>query len=188
MIPYLDTGIKIHVTEFGIILGEITGEYRSGKLGRERSWRSILCKPWPPPTATRRSGSSTSGPTTRNSPATLLFAEDGEPNASIARSKACFTTNSRLGLPEERTKQAGTQISRVSRDLRCFAPAAFRSAGFRADCPGQQLDRLQGNLERANGDAACGACARNVTVGGPRCRRPSDQSACAMPPWTVRVI
>jgi GH35 family endo-1,4-beta-xylanase len=29
--PYLDSGIKIHLTEFGIILGEITGDYRSGE-------------------------------------------------------------------------------------------------------------------------------------------------------------
>ncbi|WP_338685518.1 endo-1,4-beta-xylanase [Haloferula helveola] len=29
--PYLNSGIKIHLTEFGIILGEITGEYRSGE-------------------------------------------------------------------------------------------------------------------------------------------------------------
>jgi GH35 family endo-1,4-beta-xylanase len=28
--PYLDSGIKIHLTEFGIILGEITGGYRAG--------------------------------------------------------------------------------------------------------------------------------------------------------------
>jgi GH35 family endo-1,4-beta-xylanase len=28
--PYLDSGIKIHITEFGIILGEITGGYRTG--------------------------------------------------------------------------------------------------------------------------------------------------------------
>lgn len=28
--PYLDSGIKIHLTEFGIILGDITGTYRSG--------------------------------------------------------------------------------------------------------------------------------------------------------------
>jgi GH35 family endo-1,4-beta-xylanase len=28
--PYLDSDVKIHVTEFGIILGEITGGYRSG--------------------------------------------------------------------------------------------------------------------------------------------------------------
>jgi endo-1,4-beta-xylanase len=28
--PYLNSGIKIHVTEFGIILGEITGDYRTG--------------------------------------------------------------------------------------------------------------------------------------------------------------
>jgi hypothetical protein len=34
--PYLDTGIKIHVTEFGIILGEITGEYRSGEWDEEK--------------------------------------------------------------------------------------------------------------------------------------------------------
>jgi len=34
--PYLETGIKIHVTEFGIILGEITGEYRSGKWDEEK--------------------------------------------------------------------------------------------------------------------------------------------------------
>ena len=34
--PYLDTGIRIHVTEFGIILGEITGGYRSGKWNEEK--------------------------------------------------------------------------------------------------------------------------------------------------------
>ena len=34
--PYLDTGIKIHVTEFGIILGEITGDYRSGRWDEEK--------------------------------------------------------------------------------------------------------------------------------------------------------
>lgn len=28
--PYLDSGIRIHLTEFGIILGDITGTYRSG--------------------------------------------------------------------------------------------------------------------------------------------------------------
>lgn len=28
--PYIDSGIKIHLTEFGIILGDITGGYRSG--------------------------------------------------------------------------------------------------------------------------------------------------------------
>ena len=34
--PYLDTGIKIHVTEFGIILGEITGDYRSGDWDEDK--------------------------------------------------------------------------------------------------------------------------------------------------------
>jgi len=34
--PYLETGVKIHVTEFGIILGEITGEYRSGKWDEQK--------------------------------------------------------------------------------------------------------------------------------------------------------
>lgn len=34
--PYLNTGIKVHVTEFGIILGEITGQYRSGAWDEEK--------------------------------------------------------------------------------------------------------------------------------------------------------
>jgi GH35 family endo-1,4-beta-xylanase len=34
--PYLDSGIQVHVTEFGIIRGDITGEYRSGKWDEEK--------------------------------------------------------------------------------------------------------------------------------------------------------
>jgi len=34
--PYLDSGIKIHLTEFGIILGEITGGYRSGEWDEDK--------------------------------------------------------------------------------------------------------------------------------------------------------
>jgi GH35 family endo-1,4-beta-xylanase len=34
--PYLDSGVRIHVTEFGIILGEITGGYRTGAWDDEK--------------------------------------------------------------------------------------------------------------------------------------------------------
>jgi endo-1,4-beta-xylanase len=34
--PYLDSGIKIHITEFGIILGEISGNYRSGAWDEDK--------------------------------------------------------------------------------------------------------------------------------------------------------
>ena len=34
--PYLDSGVRVHVTEFGIILGEITGGYRSGAWDEEK--------------------------------------------------------------------------------------------------------------------------------------------------------
>jgi GH35 family endo-1,4-beta-xylanase len=34
--PYLDSDVKVHVTEFGIILGEISGDYRSGDWDEEK--------------------------------------------------------------------------------------------------------------------------------------------------------
>ncbi len=34
--PYIDSGIKIHLTEFGIILGEISGGYRSGDWDEDK--------------------------------------------------------------------------------------------------------------------------------------------------------
>jgi hypothetical protein len=34
--PYLDSGIKIHITEFGIILGEITGGHRTGAWDEDK--------------------------------------------------------------------------------------------------------------------------------------------------------
>lgn len=34
--PYLDSDVKIHVTEFGIIRGEITGDYRSGAWDEDK--------------------------------------------------------------------------------------------------------------------------------------------------------
>lgn len=34
--PYLDSGIMIHLTEFGIILGDITGTYRTGPWDEEK--------------------------------------------------------------------------------------------------------------------------------------------------------
>lgn len=34
--PYLNSGVMIHLPEFGIILGEITGDYRTGQWDEDK--------------------------------------------------------------------------------------------------------------------------------------------------------
>jgi GH35 family endo-1,4-beta-xylanase len=77
--PYLDTGIKVHVTEFGIILGEITGEYRSGEWDEEK-----LAEYFVQAMATAYSHKAVRvfnlWPNYEEFTGNTLFAEDGEPN------------------------------------------------------------------------------------------------------------
>ena len=79
---YLDSGIKVHVTEFGIILGEITGGYRSGDWNED-----MLAEYFVQAMATAFSHKAVRAfnfwSNYEKFTGNRLFTEDGEPNENI---------------------------------------------------------------------------------------------------------
>ncbi len=90
--PYLDSGIKIHLPEFGIILGEITGGYRSGHWDEDN-----LAEYFIQAMATAFSHKSVRvfnlWSNYESSPATRCSPQRVSPMKRIVRSRACCRTS-----------------------------------------------------------------------------------------------
>ena len=159
--PYLDTGIKVHITEFGIILGEITGDYRSGAWDEEK-----LAEYFVQAMATAFSHKAVRvfnlWSNYEKFTGNLALHRGRRTQRQIPRDQEPAPKQTRHPGCRKDGRSGPVRVSRVSRFLRRFAPATFWGNGFRAGCPGQQLHGLQADLGRANRDATGHACIRNL--------------------------
>ncbi len=161
--PYLDSGVRVHVTEFGIILGEITGDYRSGAWDEEK-----LAEYFVQAMATAYSHQAVRAFNLWSNydkfTGNPLFTEEGKPNDEVSGDQEPAPRQADYAGCRDSGRSGRLPVSRVPRILRRFASATFRGNRFHADCPGQQLHGFPAHLERAGGNVQGGASSEAVKM------------------------